>query len=42
MINAGFLREDEREGLRIALARDQYGEPRASRRVNAIVLPNDG
>jgi hypothetical protein len=42
MIKAGFFRKDIREGLCIALARDRCGEPRASRRVNAIVLPNEG
>jgi hypothetical protein len=41
MIKAGFPRKDEREGLRIILARDRCGEPRVSRCVNAIVLPND-
>jgi hypothetical protein len=31
MIKAGFRGEDEREGLRITLARDGCGEPRAAR-----------
>jgi hypothetical protein len=38
MIKAGFLREDERAGL--CMAGDRCGEPRASRRSIAIVLPN--
>ena len=42
MIEAGFLRNNEREGLCVALARDRCGELRAPRRVNTIVLPKDG